>query len=52
MKTICAISTVEATMIQFIIPAMRVIKESGYDVTLVFTMTDKFYEEYSKEFTS
>lgn len=51
MKKICAISTVEATMIQFIIPAMRVIKENGYDVTLVCTMTDKFYEEYSNEFT-
>ena len=51
MKKICAISTVEATMIQFIIPAMRVMKENGYDVTLVCTMTDKFYGEYSKEFT-
>lgn len=51
MKKICAISTVEATMIQFIIPAMRVMKENGYEVTLVCAMTDKFYEEYSKEFT-
>lgn len=51
MKKICAISTVEATMIQFIIPAMRRMKENGYDVTLVCTMTEKFYEEYSKEFT-
>lgn len=50
MKKICAISTVEVTMLQFIIPAMRVMKEKGYDVTLVCTMSDKFYAEYSKEF--
>lgn len=51
MKKICAISTVETTMIQFIIPAMRVMKANGYDVTLVCTMTDKFYTEHSKEFS-
>lgn len=49
-KKICAISTVEITMISFIIPAMRVLKEHGYEVTLVCNMSDKFREQYSQEF--
>lgn len=50
MKKICAISTVEVTMNSFIIPAMRVMKEHGYDVTLVCNMSEEFYKKNSEEF--
>lgn len=50
MKKICAITTVEATMESFVIPAMRVFKDNGYDVTLICSMSDAFKERYGKEF--
>lgn len=50
MKKICAISTVEITMTNFIIPAMRIMKENGYNVTLICNMSEKFYQTYSHEF--
>lgn len=50
MKKICAISTVEITMSNFIIPSLRVLKEHGYDVTLVCNMSEEFYKKYSEEF--
>lgn len=50
MKRICAISTVEITMNSFIIPAMRVMKDHGYDVTLVCNMSEEFYQKNSEEF--
>lgn len=50
MNKICAISTVEITMINFIIPSMRIMKEQGYDITLICNMSNDFYEKYSKEF--
>ena len=49
-KKICSISTIEQTMESFVIPAMRVFQERGYDVTLVCTMTDSFIEKYASEF--
>jgi len=50
MKKICAITTVEVTLTNFVIPAMRVMKEHGYDVTLICNMSDKFLAEYKDEF--
>ena len=50
MKKLCAISTIEGTLESFVIPAMRVFKERGYDVTLICTMSDQFLERYSSEF--
>lgn len=50
MKKICAITTIELTMINFVIPSMRVMKENGYDVTLICNMSDKFLEQYKEEF--
>ena len=50
MKKLCAISTLEVTLESFVIPAMRVFKERGYDVTLICTMSDRFLEQYSSEF--
>lgn len=50
MKKICAISTTEGTLESFVIPAMRVFKERGYDVTLICTMSDQFLKLYASEF--
>lgn len=50
MKKICAISTIEVTLESFVIPAMRLFKERGFDVTLICNMSDKFLEKYSQEF--
>jgi glycosyltransferase involved in cell wall biosynthesis len=37
-------------MESFVIPAMRVFQERGFDVTLICTMTDSFIEKYASEF--
>lgn len=50
MKKLCAISTTEGTLESFVIPAMRMFKEKGYDVTLICTMSDQFLEQYASEF--
>lgn len=50
MKKLCAISTTEGTLESFVIPAMRLFKERGYDVTLICTMSEEFLRDYSDEF--
>lgn len=50
MKKLCCVTTLEITMESFVIPAMRLFKERGYDVTLICNMTDKFKEKYGGEF--
>lgn len=50
MKKLCFITTVEGTQESFIIPALYLFKEKGYDVTVICTMSDKFLEKYSKDF--
>lgn len=50
-KSICIITTVEITLTSFVIPAARVMKANGWDVTLACNMSEKFLAEYSKEFT-
>lgn len=51
MKTkLCAITTIETTLESFVIPAMRLFVQRGYDVTLICDMSDKFVERYSREF--
>lgn len=37
-------------MESFVIPAMLVFQERGFDVTLICTMTDSFIEKYASEF--
>jgi len=49
-RKICAITTIENTQINFVIPAMRILKEHGYDVTLACNMSDEFVSRYGKEF--
>lgn len=50
MTKLCFITTIEVTQESFIIPALYIFKEQGYDVTIICTMTDKFIEKYSKDF--
>ena len=50
MKKICAVTTIETTMEAFVIPAMRVFVEEGYEVSLICTMSERFKEKYSGEF--
>ncbi len=50
MKKLCAIATIEGTLESFVIPAMRLFKEKGYDVTLICTMSDRFMKQYGEEF--
>lgn len=50
MKKLCFITTVETTLESFVIPAARLFKEKGYDVSLICTMTDRFVEKYGQEF--
>ena len=49
-KKLCVITTIETTLESFVIPAMRLFVQRGYDVTLISTMSDKFIERYSGEF--
>ena len=49
-KKICVITTIETTLESFVIPAMRLFVQRGFDVTLICTMTDKFIGKYSDEF--
>lgn len=47
---LCAITTVQGTMEEFIIPALRLFVQRGYDVTLICNMERNFIEKYSDEF--
>lgn len=49
-KNICIITTVDITMSSFIIPAARLMKEHGWNVTLVCNMSKKFFDTYKEEF--
>lgn len=50
MAKLCFITTIETTQESFIIPALYLFKEKGYDVSIICTMTDKFIEKYSNDF--
>lgn len=50
MKKLCCISTVDITLEQFVIPAMKRFRDEGYDVTLVCSMSDEFIGRYGGEF--
>lgn len=50
MKKLCVITTISGTMESFVIPAMLLFVEKGYDVTLICNMTTEFIEKYSSKF--
>ena len=50
MKKICVVTTIDMTMDSFVIPAMKLFVERGYDVTLICNMTNSFIERNSKDF--
>lgn len=47
MKKICIITTISGTLEDFVIPALCLFEEHGYDITLVSTMSDQFVKKYS-----
>ncbi|MCM1141031.1 MAG: glycosyltransferase family 4 protein [Muribaculum sp.] len=49
-KKICAITTVGETQIDFVIPAMRMLKENGYEITIICNMSSEFINQYKDEF--
>ena len=49
-KKLCAITTISGTLEEFMIPAMRLFVQNGYDVTIICTMSSQFMEKYSSEF--
>lgn len=49
-KNICIIATIEITLDSFVIPAVRLMKEKGWDVTLACNMSDVFLNKYKDEF--
>lgn len=49
-KSICIITTIDGTLNQFVIPSARELKNNGFEVTLMASMTDKFIKQYSDEF--
>lgn len=50
LKKICAITTIQATMESFVIESMEHLKDNGYDVTIVCSMTEEFEEKYREKF--
>ena len=50
MKKLCAITTVDVTMSNFVVDAMRELAREGYEVTLVCSMSEKFLRQNAKEF--
>lgn len=49
-KSICIITTVDATISAFIIPTAMEMQKQGFDVTLMCSMSDKFVTHYKGEF--
>lgn len=49
-KKLCVVTTIDMTMDSFVIPAMKLFVERGYDVTLICNMSDAFIENNSKDF--
>ena len=49
-KRICAITTVEITQSNFMVPAMSRLKQNGWDVTLICNMSPEFMTRYQDEF--
>lgn len=51
MKKICAITTIDITMLSFVVEAMRALQQQGdVEVTLACSMSDEFYCKYKSEF--
>lgn len=49
-KSICAVTTVEITQSSFVIPAMKLLKQHGWEVTLICDMTPEFIDKYQDDF--
>ncbi len=47
----CALTTIDNSMTAFVLPAMKVFKDHGYDITLVCKMSKEFQVQHEKEFS-
>lgn len=50
MKKLCAITTIDITLSSFVVNAMRKLQEEGYDITLISSMSNNFYNKFRHEF--
>ena len=50
MKKLCAITTVDITLSSFVVDAMRKLKDEGYDITLISSMSEDFFNKHKNEF--
>lgn len=50
MKKLCAITTVDITLSSFVVDAMRKLKDEWYDITLISSMSDGFFNRNKDEF--
>lgn len=50
MKKLCAITTIDITLSSFVVNAMRKLQEEGYDITLISSMNNNFYNKFRNEF--
>ena len=50
MKKLCAITTIDITLSSFVVNAMRKLQEEGYDITLISSMSNNFYNKFRNEF--
>ena len=50
MKKLCAITTVDITLSSFVVDAMRKLKKEGYDITLISSMSEEFFNKHKNEF--
>lgn len=50
LKKICAITTIQATMESFVIESMENLRDNGYDVTIVCSMSAEFKAQYREKF--
>lgn len=50
MKKLCTITTVDITLSSFVVDAMRKLKDEGYDITLISSMSEEFFNKHKNEF--
>ena len=49
MSKLCFISIIENTLESFVIPAAYLFKQRGHDVSLLCTMSERFFKKYGND---
>ncbi len=50
LQKLCCIATISSTLEDFVVPAMQRLKDEGYEVTLLSSMSPSFLKKYSNTF--